>query len=179
MSDTINPSGAPQTPPEAPVNSQIPVAPQHAGAPVAPEAPQTFQAEAPAAEPVAAGQVPPAAGVPGAGSVPGAAPVPPMGQVPPFQGQASAQQNIPGMPLFQLTGGMKFGWAVVGFFVGPIGILLAWLTNAHNFPEAKNAAVKFSLFGFLAQFLVWILVVGLFGCAACAAVSSIPPHYYY
>ncbi|MDO5042622.1 MAG: hypothetical protein Q4D92_03845 [Slackia sp.] len=173
MSDTINPSGAPQTPPEAPVNSQIPVAPQHAGAPVAPEVPQAFQAEAPAAEPVAAGQVPPAAGMPGA------APVPPMGQVPPFQGQAPAQQNIPGMPLFQLTGGMKFGWAVVGFFVGPIGILLAWLTNAHNFPEAKSAAVKFSLFGFLAQFLVWILVVGLFGCAACAAVSSIPPHYYY
>lgn len=173
MSDTINPSGAPQTPPEAPVNSQIPVAPQYAGAPVAPEAPQAFQAEAPAAESVAAGQVPPAAGMPGA------APVPPMGQVPPFQGQAPAQQNIPGMPLFQLTGGMKFGWAVVGFFVGPIGILLAWLTNAHNFPEAKNAAVKFSLFGFLAQFLVWILVVGLFGCAACAAVSSIPPHYYY
>lgn len=174
MSDTINPSGVPQTPPEASANNQAPVSPA-ATAQTPPEAARPFQPEAPAADPAAAGQVPPASGIPGAG----AAPVPPTGQMPPFQGQPSAPQNIPGMPLFQLTGGMKFGWAVAGFFMGPIAILLAWLTNAHNFPEAKNAAVKFSLFGFLAQFLVWILVAGLFGCAACAAVSSLPAYCYY
>ncbi|MDO4443220.1 MAG: spore coat protein SP96 [Slackia sp.] len=154
MSDTINPSGTPQTQPDAPQTAQIPPAP-------------------------AAAPVPPAAGaaVPPAGS----APIPPAGQVPPFQAAPPQQpvQNIPGMPLFNLTGGMKFGWAAAGFLLGPVAILLAWLTNAHNFPEAKSAAVKFSLFGFLAQFLVWILVIGMFGCAACTAATSLPSYYYY
>lgn len=177
MSDTINPSGAPQTPPEAPANNQVPS--QAATAQAAPEDAQVFQPDAPAVDFSAAGYVPPVSGMPGAGAAPGAAPNPPTGQMPPFQGQSFTPQNVVGMPLFQLTGGMKFGWAVAGFFMGPIAILLAWLTNAHNFPEAKNAAVKFSLFGFLAQFLAWILIGGLFGCVACAAASSIPSHYYF
>lgn len=168
MSDTINPSGVPQTPSDAPVDTQ----PFETGQ-VPPAAPG-----APTMPPAGAGPVPPA-GAPGAGPAApeGFAPVPPAGQVPPYSAQ-QPPQNIPGMPLFCLTGGMKFGWAAAGFLMGPVAILLAWLTNAHNFPEAKNAAVKFSLFGFLAQILLWVLVFGLFGCAACAAVSSVPYYYY-
>lgn len=101
--------------------------------------------------------------------------------MPPQPGYAPASQNIPGVPLVQLTGGMKFGWAVAGFLMGPVAILLAWLTNAHNFPEVKKGAIKFSLFGFLAQFLIWFVLIALFGCATCAAVTSTAasyPYYY-
>lgn len=99
--------------------------------------------------------------------------------VQPAPAPAPIPQNIPGMPLLNLTSGMKFGWAVCGFVMGPIAILLAWLTNAHNFPEAKSAAVKFSLIGFLAQFAVAFLLMMLFGMATCAAISSAASYYYY
>lgn len=175
MSDTINPSGVPQTPSDAPVNTQ-PFATGQGDQvpPVAPGAPAMPSSGA-------AGSVPPAGACGAAPAGPeGFAPVPPAGQVPPYSAQAQQPpQNIPGMPLFCLTGGMKFGWAAAGFLMGPVAILLAWLTNAHNFPEAKNAAVKFSLFGFLAQILLWVLVAGLFGCATCAAIGSLGPGYCY
>lgn len=111
--------------------------------------------------------------------------VPPTGQVPPqqpnpsFAHATSTPQNLPGMPLLHLTGGMKFGWAVVGFFMGPIAILIAWLTNAHNFPQAKNDAVKFSLIGFLASIVIVLLLLLLVGVTACSAVSSMSSSYYH
>ncbi len=110
--------------------------------------------------------------------------VPPTGQVPPQQPNppfthAASPQNLPGMPLLHLTGGMKFGWAVVGFFMGPIAILIAWLTNAHNFPQAKSEAVKFSLIGFLASIVVVLLLLVLVGFAACSAISSMTSSYYH
>ncbi|MDO4590571.1 MAG: hypothetical protein Q4B35_04180 [Slackia sp.] len=134
--------------------------------------------------------VPPASAPEDTAAMPQGAPAAPTspaagGGVPPTTGEApyipapSAPQNIPGMPLMYLTGGMKFGWAAAGLLMGPVAILLAWLTNAHNFPEAKNAAVKYSLFGFLAQVLLWVLVFGFFGCAACVAATSIPGYCYY
>lgn len=105
--------------------------------------------------------------------------VPPTGQIPPQQpfsapaGQVPpAPQNMPGMPLLYLTGGMKFGWAALGFLMGPIAILVAWLTNAHNFPQAKSEAVKFSLIGFLASIVGWVLLMLLFGFTACAAIGA-------
>ena len=128
------------------------------------------------------GSSPQAAPVPPAGNVPPQSGfVPPTAGMPPQSGCAPGPQNIPGLPLVHLTGGMKFGWAVVGFLMGPVAILLAWLTNAHNFPEAKKDAIKFSLFGFLAQFLIWFVLIALFGCATCAAVTSAftsYPYYY-
>lgn len=142
--------------------------------PPVPSAPEAPVAPTPQNQASAAAQVPPAA-APQAAQVPpmGAVPPNPAGQVPPQPAyQQPAPQNIPGMPLLTLTGGMKFGWAACGFFMGPIAILLAWLTNAHNFPEAKSAAVKFSLFGFLAQFVIAFLVMIMFGMAACAAIGS-------
>ena len=131
--------------------------------------------------PQAAGQVPPS-GNPYAN----ASQKQPSGQAP-FYGAPAQQpqqpqavpQNMPGMPLLYLTGGMKFGWAVCGFFLGPIAILLAWLTNQSNFPQAKSDAVKFSLIGFLATFAVWVLVLVLFSVAACSAFTYGPSYYSY
>ena len=129
--------------------------------------------------PQSAGQVPPA-GNPYANA---SQPQQPSGQAPfygaPAQQPQGAPQNMPGMPLLYLTGGMKFGWAVCGFFLGPIAILLAWLTNQSNFPQAKSEAVKFSLIGFLATFAVWVLVLVLFSVAACSAFTYGPSYYSY
>ena len=110
-------------------------------------------------------------------------------QVPPQQAYYAAPapqpqpqqrpQNMPGMPLLYLTGGMKFGWAVCGFFMGPIAILLAWLTNQSNFPQAKSDAVKFALIGFLAELVLIILLTVLFGAAACAATTYSHSYYSY
>lgn len=163
--------------------------PQTASAPVQ-EQPAAAQAQPAAAsvqqQPVTTNPVPlagfaPAAGqVPPAGNVPPTGQVPPAGQVPPQQpfGPAPAvppqpmPQNMPGMPLLYLTGGMKFGWAALGFFLGPLAILVAWLTNAHNFPQAKSEAVKFSLIGFLVSIVGWILLLMLFGFTTCAAIGA-------
>ena len=104
--------------------------------------------------------------------------VPPTGQVPPANPYGAptpvppAPQNVPGMPLLYLTGGMKLGWAALGFFMGPIAILIAWLVNASSFPQVKSDAVKFTLFGFLAQFVIGILLVILFGVAACSTIGA-------
>lgn len=130
--------------------------------------------------PQAAGQVPPSGGpyANAAQQAPGQAPFygAPAQQPSQFQ---NAPQNMPGMPLLYLTGGMKFGWAACGFFMGPIAILLAWLTNQSNFPQAKSEAIKFSLIGFLATFAVMILLFVLFGVAACSALSYGPSYYSY
>lgn len=110
-----------------------------------------------------ANPVPPAAG-PMPQQPPVGAPVPP-----PVPGAA---QNIPGMPLFALTGGQKFGWALVGFFMGPVGVLLAWLTNTHNFPKAKSDAILFSAIGFVAEFVLAIVLFGLVACSTMAMVGG-------
>ena len=174
---------APQATP-APVQEQ-PVAPAQEQPAVAP-APEQPVAASTQGQPAPANQMPPQGFAPAAGQMPPAGQVPPTGQVPPA-GQMPPQQpfgpapavppqpmpqNIPGMPLLYLTGGMKFGWAALGFFVGPIAILVAWLTNAHNFPQAKNEAVKFSLIGFLVSIVGWFLLLMLFGFTACAAIGA-------
>ena len=110
--------------------------------------------------------------------------VPPAGQVPPYQpyGMSGAPvppsvQPMPGMPLMQLTGGMKAGWFFVGFLLGPVGILLAWLINLTNFPEVKSGALKFSLIGCAVTIVLAILLGVFVGMATFAAMSSLL--YYY
>lgn len=173
MTDTSNtPTSAPQ--PQA----SEPAASATAPVPPAPAAPASAAPANPA--PTAPMGASAAGAVPPMGAAP-ANPVPPAGQVPPaqpFVQPGAPVQNMPGMPLFSLTGGMKFGWAALGFLMGPVAILIAWLTNAHNFPDAKSDAIKFSLFGFLAQFVVGILIVVIFGMAACAAIGSMGSYYY-
>ena len=129
-------------------------------APQAPVPPAPVQQQASAPMP----PIPPAAG--------------PMPQQPPLGAPVvppapTAAQNIPGMPLFALTGGQKFGWAAVGFLLGPVGILLAWLTNTHNFPKAKSDAIMFSVIGFAAEFIVAILLFGFVACSTAALVGSV------
>lgn len=70
----------------------------------------------------AGGSSPQAAPVPPAGNVPPQSGfVPPTAGMPPQPGCAPGPQNIPGLPLIHLTGGMKFGWAVVGLNLPQIG----------------------------------------------------------
>lgn len=155
MSDQ-NANPAPSAAPVPPATPSAPTAPVPPAAPTAP-VPPAQQAAAPVPP------VPPAAG-PMPQQPPVGAPVPP-----PVPGAA---QNIPGMPLFALTGGQKFGWALVGFFMGPVGILLAWLTNTHNFPKAKSDAILFSAIGFVAEFVLAIVLFGFVACSTMAMVGG-------
>ena len=89
---------------------------------------------------------------------------------------------MPGAPLMCLTGGMKFGWAATAFLLGPVAILLAWLTNLSNGHEARNEAIKYSVIGFVAQLVIGLLVMTFFGMTACAAIGALDPAnmlYYY
>lgn len=142
-------------------------------APQTPPAPQPSQQVAAQSQPAASTGQAPQGFVPPAGQVPPQQPFGPAPAVPP----QPMPQNMPGMPLLYLTGGMKFGWAVLGFFMGPIAILIAWLTNAHNFPQARSEAVKFSLIGFLVTLLWVVLLFMLIGFSACAAVGAAVSYY--
>lgn len=97
-----------------------------------------------------------------------------------MKNEHTTSQAAPGLPLLYLSGGMKFGWALVGFLLGPVGILLAWLTNLTNYPEAKSEAIKFSIIGVVAMLVIGFLFMTLFGVAACSAVGSMmDPRYWY
>lgn len=157
-----------------------PAAPAQAAAPAA------QPAAAPAAQPATAQAAPVPPHAPGAPAAQAAAqPAPqaapagqPFGAVPPQAHPSFAQQppqrpqNMPGMPLLYLTGGMKFGWAVVGLLMGPVAILLAWLVNLSNFPQAKSDAMKFALIGFLVNLVLWIFFLTACGAAIAVAVSQ-------
>jgi hypothetical protein len=119
-------------------------------------------------------------------------------QAAPGQGQAApsytyAQGNVPPNPTAvavqeqpagphgeytHLSGGMKFGWGVLGFFLGPLMILVAWLTMASSTGEMRNDAVKAALIGFLIQLAIILIFSVLFGALACSAMSSMYPNGY-
>ena len=71
-------------------------------------------------------------------------------------------------PLTQLTGGMKFGWLVVGFLLGIGGIVLAWLTNVDKCPHVKSEALKFAIIGFV----IWIVLQFIFGMIVFGTISA-------
>ena len=75
-------------------------------------------------------------------------------------------------PLTQLTGGMKFGWLVVGFLLGIGGIVLAWLTDVDKCPHVKSEALKFAIIGFVVQIVLGIVLGLTMGALFTAAVSS-------
>lgn len=56
----------------------------------------------------------------------------------------------------QLSGGAKFGYLALGFFLGLIGVLIAWLTSKDKGSAYKSGAIKFSVIGF-----VIVLVLGI------------------
>ncbi len=74
--------------------------------------------------------------------------------------------------LQELTGGAKFGWLVVGFLMGPVGILLAWLVYLDKVNEVKKSAIKFSLIGFIICFAAAILFSGMVACAVVSTAAS-------
>lgn len=166
MTDMNTPNQVPQTPqpqqPQAPAPAlqAVPVVPPAAPAP---QQPQVKQPAVPAGAPA---PMPPAQGF-----------VPPAGQVPPQQPLPGSMINpMPGMPLTELTGGMKAGWAVLGFLLGPAGILIAWLVNVTSHPEVKSGAIKFSVIGCV---IVVVLAVLLSILAVFGMIAATEMLYYY
>ena len=142
--------------PQAPAPQPEPAAPQtQAPQPeaVAPQAPQPESAAPQVHAPQPVGAPPTAQG----------SPVPPPFTSQPQTGytpQPAVQPIYVPTPLQQLTGGMKFAWAVIGALLGIPGVVLAWVCNVDKVPQVKNDAVKFALIGFV----VWIaggVIVGL------------------
>ena len=70
----------------------------------------------------------------------------------------------------QLTGGMKFGWFVVGALLGIGGIVVAWLANVDKMPQVKNDAIKFSIIGFAVWVVLGIVISLVIGGMVTAAV---------
>lgn len=46
-----------------------------------------------------------------------------------------------------LSGGAKFGYLALGFFLALIGVLITYLVNRDKAPEIKSQAMKFSIIG--------------------------------
>lgn len=86
-------------------------------------------------------------------------------------------------PLMQLTGGMKFGWLVVGAMLGIPGIVIAWLTNVDKAPQVKSEALKFAIIGFVIWivigFLFGLLIGGMFSALFAGAIGSMGGGYHY
>lgn len=138
----------------APQNEVAQGSPQPEAAQPAPQpAPQPASQPTPQAAPQPVGVPPTAQGMPVSPAY--------QPQVQPgYTPQAAPQPVFVPTPLQQLTGGMKFAWAVIGAFLGIPGVVLAWVCNADKVSQVKNDAVKFSIIGFV----VWIglgIVVGL------------------
>lgn len=140
----------------------------------------------PAETPDPATQVPPA-------HVPPAQPYqqPPMGQMPPqqpYQAPAPSYQPQPQppvympAPLMELTGGMKFGWFVVGALLGIPGIVISWLVNVDKLPQVKSDALKWTIIGFVVwiaiQVLLGFLIGGMIAAAVAGAAGSYGHGYY-
>ncbi len=168
MSETTNPR------PEQPAGAES----AHTATPAEPN---TQAAPQGAAAPAPSGDVPPAAA-----SAPqqtaAQAPVPPQPAPASQQPYSEAHQQqpfypqqpvVPPAPLAALTGGMKFGWFVIGALVGIPGIILAWLVNVDKLPQVKNDAVKFSIIGFAVWVVLGVLMcVGFLGMIAAAVGSA-------
>lgn len=92
------------------------------------------------------------------------------------QPQAQPQPLYMPAPLMQLTGGMKFGWFVVGALLGVPGIVIAWLINVDKFPQVKSDALKWTIIGFAVWIalgiLISILIGGMFAAMFAGAMGS-------
>lgn len=79
-------------------------------------------------------------------------------------------------PLMQLTGGMKFGWFVVGALMGIPGIVISWLVNVDKLPQVKSDALKWTIIGFVVNIVFWFimgfLITGAISAAVYGAINS-------
>ena len=86
-------------------------------------------------------------------------------------------------PLMQLTGGMKFGWLVIGALMGIPGIVLAWLVNADKTPQVKSDALKFAIIGFVIWIVLGILlslaITGMVTAVVAGAMGTVGGGYHY
>lgn len=101
----------------------------------------------------------------------------------PAYGQPYQQPMYAPAPLMQLTGGMKFGWLVVGALLGIPGIVIAWLTNADKAPQVKSDALKFAIIGFVIWIVLGIIlslaITGMVTAVVAGAVGSMGGGYHY
>ena len=82
----------------------------------------------------------------------------------PYAQQMPLDDNAPGQPLRELSGGQKFGWLVLGFFFGPFAALIAVLTGHANWKKARSQSITWSFVGFgiaVGLFLVTCLFAGV------------------
>lgn len=107
----------------------------------------------------------------------------PQPQPQPAYGQPYQQPMYAPAPLMQLTGGMKFGWLVVGALLGIPGIVIAWLTNADKAPQVKSDALKFAIIGFVIWIVLGIIlslaITGMVTAVVAGAVGSMGGGYHY
>lgn len=75
--------------------------------------------------------------------------------------------------LTRLSGGMKFGWLVVGLFLGIPGMVIAWLANVDKHPQVKHDAIMFSVIGFVITLVLDIIAIVAFAGIVAATVSSL------
>lgn len=79
----------------------------------------------------------------------------------------------------QLSGGMKFGWLVVGLLMGIPGMLIAWLANADKHPQVKKDAILWSVIGFAVNaifaIIVTVTLIGVVAAGASAGASYYGP----
>lgn len=138
-------------------------------------APQPQPAPQPVPEPQPASQPQPAPQ-----PMPQAAPQPQPQQ--PY-GQPYQQPVYAPAPLMQLTGGMKFGWLVIGALMGIPGIVLAWLVNADKTPQVKSDALKFAIIGFVIWIVLGILlslaITGMVTAVVAGAMGTVGGGYHY
>lgn len=105
-------------------------------------------------------------------------PQPPLGQQPyQPQPQYMPQQPMPQQyampaPLMALTGGMKFGWFVIGALMGIPGIVLAWLVNVDKYPPVKSDALKWTIIGFVVWIVLGIIISLMIGGMITALVAG-------
>jgi hypothetical protein len=98
-------------------------------------------------------------------------------QNPPAQNvQAATNSNTPGTPMppsggygtqavaAELSGGNKFGYFALGFFLGVVGVLIAWLTNKDK--PIEKPAIKMSVIG--------LVVSGILLCTCSCIVVVLP-----
>lgn len=77
-----------------------------------------------------------------------------------------------------LTGGMKFGWLLVGLFLNIPGMLIAWLTNVDKHPQVKKDAITWSVVGFGISIALGILFTVILTGILAAAASSLGGYYF-
>lgn len=58
----------------------------------------------------------------------------------------------------RLSGGAKFGYFALGFFLALIGVLITWLVNKDKEQALKSSAIKFSVIGCVVSIVFWIIV---------------------